>query len=119
MNVLTRLRPVAATLAAVSLFAVLGAQSVFADQRDFTLINNTSIPLNNVYVSPADTKNWEEDILGRDTLPSGESVAISFPKAVDGVCAYDIKVLGPLGESGFLYGVDLCSTTTVTFSDGG
>jgi hypothetical protein len=118
MNVRLSLRPLAATLAAASLIAAFSVQSVFADQRDFTLVNNTSIPLKSVYVSAADTNSWEEDVLGRDILAAGDSVNISFPKAEAGVCVYDIKVLGPVGESGFLYGVNLCSTSTVTFSDG-
>jgi hypothetical protein len=117
MSFSRRFRPVAATLASVSLLAIVGAQSAFADQRDFTLNNNTSIPLKSVFVSSADTKAWEEDILGRDILDTGSSVDITFSKAVEGNCNYDIKVVGFEGQSGFLYGVDLCTTTNVTFSD--
>ncbi|HEY0581509.1 MAG TPA: hypothetical protein VGE94_04955 [Chloroflexota bacterium] len=117
MNFRLRLRPVAATLASVSLLAVLGAQSAFADQRDFTLNNNSSIPLKSVYVSAADVQSWEEDILGRDILDSGASVDVSFGKAIEGTCLYDIKVAGFEGQSGVLYAVDLCTVTNVTFND--
>jgi hypothetical protein len=117
MRLPARFRPVAAIIASASLVAAFGAQSVFADQRDFTLTNNASIPLKSVYVSTADTKSWEEDILGRDILAAGDSVNINFGKADAGVCLYDIKVTGFEGQAGYLYGVDLCTVTNVTFSD--
>lgn len=46
--------------------------------QDFTLVNKTGVEIHAVYISPHDGDDWEEDILGRDTLPSGESVDIKF-----------------------------------------
>ena len=47
-------------------------------KQDFTLVNETGVEIHKVYISPHDSNDWEEDILGRDTLPSGESVDIKF-----------------------------------------
>ena len=49
--------------------------------QDFTLVNKTGVEIHAVYISPHDGDDWEEDILGRDTLPSGESVDIKFNRA--------------------------------------
>lgn len=49
--------------------------------QDFTLVNKTGVEIDKVYISPHDGNDWEEDILGRDTLPSGESVDIKFHRA--------------------------------------
>ena len=46
--------------------------------QDFTLVNKTGVEIHAVYVSPHDADDWEEDILGRDTLPDGETVDIKF-----------------------------------------
>jgi hypothetical protein len=49
--------------------------------QDFSLVNKTGVEIHAVYISPHDGDDWEEDILGRDTLPSGESVDIKFNRA--------------------------------------
>ena len=46
--------------------------------QDFTLVNQTGVEIDKVYISPHDADDWEEDILGQDTLPSGQSVDIKF-----------------------------------------
>jgi hypothetical protein len=103
--------------AAVALLAALWAIPAFADPRDFNVANNTSIVLTQVYVSPSDTADWGDDIMGQDVLNAGENVDVSFRKFDGTTCLYDIKVTGQQGQVGFLYKVDLCSISTVTFSD--
>jgi hypothetical protein len=97
--------------------ALLIAQSVFADQRDFTLQNNSSVDIASVYVSPTGVDSWGSDAMGSDILPSGQSVSMNFTGSDDATCVYDIKVLGTQGQEGYLYKVDLCSISTVTFGD--
>jgi|SRR2546423_4827908 len=46
--------------------------------QDFTLVNKTGVEIHKVYISPHDKDDWEEDILGKDTLPNGETVDIKF-----------------------------------------
>lgn len=46
--------------------------------QDFTLVNKTGVEIHAVHIAPHDVDDWEEDILGRDTLPSGETVDIKF-----------------------------------------
>ena len=50
----------------------------FGDQ-DFTLINSTGVEINALYVTPHNSKDWGEDILGADTLDSGDDLLIQFP----------------------------------------
>ena len=93
---------------------VASTSAALADSRDFTLNNNSDVIITHVYVSSVNTSSWEEDVLGRDVLSPGESVDITF--SGPGACSYDIKVLAVDGREGYLWGVDLCSTTDVTFS---
>jgi hypothetical protein len=104
--------------ATIALLAALWAIPALADPRDFTVVNSTSLVLTHVFVSPSDTTDWGDDIMGRDVLNPSETVNVTFAKFDGNSCLYDVKVFGQSGETGVLYKVDLCSTTTVTFSDG-
>ena len=101
----------------VAAAALLVAQSAFADQRDFTLNNNSSVDIASVYVSPSGVDTWGADAMGTDILPAGQSVDMNFSGSDAAACVYDIKVLGTQGEEGYLYKVDLCSVSQVSFSD--
>jgi hypothetical protein len=95
-----------------------GARRAFADPRDFRLVNGTvATTLTQVYVAPTTSDDWEDDVMGADVLVPGDSVNIHFGRFNPDTCMYDIKVVGKDGSTGELDGVDLCSTTTVTFHD--
>ena len=64
-----------ATTAVANTRTTAPAQDV---NQDFTLVNSTGVEINKLFVSPHEKDDWEEDILGRDTLPSGQSVEIKF-----------------------------------------
>ena len=113
-------RPLARLLAAAPVVALALAASALpaaADPRDFDLANNSSIVLTHVFVSPSDEQRWGEDVLGRDVLNPTETLSIAFSGFDGATCQYDIKVIGQQGEEGLMYKVDLCSSTSVTFSD--
>ncbi len=105
-------------LSAVSAFAlvVLLAQSAFADLRDFTLRNRSDVDIAYVYVSPSAQDDWGDDILGTDILYAGDSIDVTFDASDRFTCVYDVKVVGTGGEVGYLYKVNLCNVSTVTFS---
>lgn len=106
-----------ARFAAVALLAALWVMPAFADPRDFSVVNNSSIVLTHVFVGPSDSADWGDDIMGRDVLNPSETVNVTFSKFDGSSCLYDVKVIGQSGQTGVLYKVDLCNTTTVTFSD--
>ena len=106
---------IAAPLAGALLLPL--AHAAHADQRDFTLVNGSSVVLTHLYVSPTAVEDWGDDILGLLVTGPGEQVMVSFSRFVPGDCGYDILVLSQEGAQGKLLGVDLCATETVTFSD--
>jgi hypothetical protein len=104
------------TFVSAMALALLLTQSAFADPRDFTLRNRSDTDIAYVYVSPSAEDAWGDDVLGEDLLFAGDSVDITFDDVDDSVtCVWDIKVEGTGGELGYLYKVDLCKVTTVTF----
>ena len=68
--------------------------------QDFTLINETGIEIDQLYVAPHTDEEWsgDTDILGRDTLPSGSRVDIKFnPK--EQAARWDMKIVDTNGKS--------------------
>lgn len=66
--------------------------------QDFTLVNATGVEIDKVFISPHDSDDWEEDILGRDTLPNGQSVDIKFSRS-EKAAMWDLRVEDKQGNS--------------------
>jgi hypothetical protein len=94
---------------------LLTASSARADQRNFTIMNDSANAITNLYVSSVATQDWEEDILGVGILEPDASTGITFSNGVSGRCLYDIKVISNGTEHN---SIDLCSTSSVIFSGG-
>jgi pyruvate/2-oxoglutarate dehydrogenase complex dihydrolipoamide acyltransferase (E2) component len=87
-----------ATPAAAASPAAANANTSSAAAQDFTLVNETGVEIDKVYISPHDKDDWEEDILGKDTLPSGQSVDIKFHRD-ETAAEWDLRVEDKGGNS--------------------
>jgi hypothetical protein len=76
----------------LALIAFCTAFAVHAGKQDFILHNETGVEIHELYVSPTKSDDWEEDVLGEDTLPDGESVTITFNDR-EKTKRWDIKVV--------------------------
>lgn len=59
--------------------------------QDFTLVNETGVEIDKVYIAPHESDDWEEDILGQDTLASGQKVDIKFNRG-EKAALWDLRV---------------------------
>lgn len=91
---------------------VSGAASAQGKQ-DFTLVNKTGYTIDQVYVAPSSSNDWESDVLGRDQLAQGEEVHITFSRA-DKSCKWDLKVTWTDGSSSEWHGADLCTISKIS-----
>jgi hypothetical protein len=87
--------------------------------QDFTLVNSTGVEIHALYISPHETDDWEEDVLGRDTLPSGESVQIKFSRA-EKAALWDLRVEDKDGNAIVWENLNLLEISKVTlyYKDG-
>ena len=93
----SRIMKVAVAVATLSLILASTALA-FQGKQDFTVVNKTGVEIHELYVSAHSTDNWEEDVLGADTLASGESVEIKFsPKEKSKL--WDLKIVDGKGNS--------------------
>ena len=95
------------------------SQTSHAGDQDFTVVNKTGVEINALYVSPDDKKDWGEDILGKDTLPAGESTDIEFD-AEEEAAKWDLRVEDKEGNSIEWTDLDLTeiSKVTLNYADG-
>lgn len=99
----------AAAAAAMLLPAAAQAQ----DQRNFQLTNGTGRTISELYISPTNVNDWEEDVLGVDTLPEMGETVINFVDTVD-ECVYDIKIVHDDGDAAIWTGINLCENNGVS-----
>jgi hypothetical protein len=109
-------------------FGLVLGMGLFATQTQagtesvsFTLVNRTSRNLQEFYASPPEVEDWEEDILGSEVLPPGESMTIVINDGRED-CLYDFMgVLGPnaegtVGEGALIQsGVSVCDGDTYEY----
>lgn len=98
------------------LFVVaLAMPAIAADaKQDFTLINKTGYELNSVFVSPSNSEDWDEDVLGKDVLEDGGTADIEFHRS-ENTCKWDLKVVYTVDSSSAVWHeIDLCSVSKIT-----
>ena len=87
-----------------------------ADDLSFQLYNETSVTLTELYISPNEIDDWEEDILENDDLVSGETGNVTI---ADGrtTCIYDILGIFADGDEVEDYEVNLCDLESYSFTE--
>ena len=97
----------------VMVFAV----SAFGGAQDFVLVNNTGYDIYIINISPTNTNDWEEDVLGSDILENGDSVTVRF--GVGNTRYWDIQAVFKDESSISWYKIDLLETYAVTLNGDG
>jgi hypothetical protein len=98
---------------ALAISAVMPAMADEAKQ-DFTLVNRTGYELKEIYVSPGHADDWQEDVLGRQTLGDGERLNVHF-HAKTRTCTWDLKVVYTDDDSSAIWhDINLCQVEKVT-----
>lgn len=101
---------VAAALFCLSFFA---AQDSSAQALGFYIENNTGFTLNNIYVSPAESQKWGDDILPQDLFDNQSRVQVYIPETFGETCLFDIKITDLEGNAVVFTNVDACKLHTL------
>ena len=86
----------------------------YAQDLVFTLNNQSDGAVNELYVSPLDSNSWEEDILGKDVLDSGQTATITITNA-NGQCAWDVRIVYDDASVTDERNIDLCTLANGTY----
>ncbi len=83
-------------------------------RQDFVLVNKTGYEISEVYISTIKTNDWEENVIGDDSLEDDEARTIHFANAGK-ACMWDLKVVYEDDDSTAVWNsIDLCRTSRVT-----
>ena len=96
MTDLSKVFRAAAMTAAIA--ALAASPLAMAGEQDFTLVNKTGVEIHKLYTSPHSSDEWDEDVLGKDTLGDGESIDIEFPKK-EKAAHWDLRVEDSSGSA--------------------
>ena len=100
---------------AFAAIATLLASPVLAEDLVFTLVNDSSHSITEMYVSPIDQDQWGENILTVDAVDPGVSGEVSIADGLD-VCDYDLRFVTSEGAEAEQT-QNLCEIATFTVSD--
>lgn len=100
-------------LAAGIIAALISPLFAQAKKHGFTLRNETGVEIHELYLSPHSSEDWEEDVLGRETLPDGDAVQVNFDDR-DKHDMWDLKVVDGKGASITWEKLDLTKISEVT-----
>lgn len=94
------------------------AEAAGVAEVKFNLQNATGYTLTHLYLSPAASDDWDNDILGEQTVSAGETAEVSIDDGVES-CMYDLRADFDDGDAIDVRGVDVCKIegTTVTISE--
>ncbi|MEQ9520636.1 MAG: hypothetical protein RLN89_14495 [Parvibaculum sp.] len=84
--------------------------------RQVRIINETRVTMREFYASNVDAETWEEDILGADLLPPGESVMITIDDG-SGYCLYDFKAVFTDGDELERKRVNVCEISSYRYHE--
>jgi V8-like Glu-specific endopeptidase len=84
------------------------------EQSSVRIVNKTGYTVYYVYVSPTSTDKWEEDILGDDVLPNGQSVTVRYP--LNSTNRYDIRLEDSDGDTYTKWNILITPNGTVEFT---
>jgi hypothetical protein len=108
------MRTVLAAATAILLSASFVIEASAADRR-VEIINKTGRTLVEFYASITTTDDWEEDILGTDTLDNGDSVVVNIDDG-SGKCRYDFKAVFADGQELIRKNVNVCQIESFTYT---
>ena len=94
----------------------LGVVQAAALDRRVRINNRSSYDIIEFYASNTGTSSWEEDILGRNILPSGSSVVINIDDG-SGYCKYDFLAVFEDGDEVVSADNNVCELSDFNFTD--
>ena len=101
---------------AVSGCASAPQSSQSAELPIITVVNNTGYTCYNLYLSPASTDNWEEDVLGDNILENGKSIRVTLAYPLSRENIYDFMMVDLDGDSYTKWGVTLTENAEISFA---
>jgi hypothetical protein len=103
-------------IASLSLFSTKKSS---AQALTFDVVNKTGVTLVDVYVTPAETNHWGNDILPNDVFENGSTISVTIPADYGTTCLFDMKITDAAGGSITFSNIDACKLITLQINNDG
>ena len=107
---LGKIRPLIMVIMLLGLNAAAVAADYYVD-----ITNRTGYTIYYMYVSPAKSTSWEEDVLGTEVLPTGETRRVNLTGYRSPI--FDIKLVDSDGDSYTFWSIDVSEEDVVVTLD--
>jgi hypothetical protein len=96
---------------------LLSVATAFANDLDFTLVNQTGRSFEGLYITAADNKDWDANLLlNGEVLAAGEKIQVRFKRDAKSEF-WDFNLVDDEGLSVTFNKVDLEGVDTITLKD--
>ncbi|MGY2051366.1 hypothetical protein [Methylobacterium sp. JK268] len=102
-------------LLSTAMIMIISSQVAMAANRHVDIVNKTGLTLKHFYASSIGSNNWEEDILGRDTIANGETFDIDIDDGT-GACRFDFRAVFQNGSEIIKRNINVCEISTFTYT---
>jgi len=99
----------------VLLFLVACSLKAFAQDYYVDITNRTGYTIMYMYISPGDSKSWEEDVLGDEVIIDGDARRVTLTGYNSPI--FDIRLVDEDGDSYTFMAVDVTSYDIVVTID--
>ncbi len=90
----------------------------YAEDDRYFITNQSGVTIDELYIAASSTKSWGNDVLGKDTMPNGETGEIVFHPE-DQRCDWDVAIKDTNGQELEWDNIDLCKYTKIVLKPGG
>ncbi len=105
--------------AVVAVISLFGIKNSSAQALTFDVVNNTGVTLVDVFVTPAETANWGNDILPGSLFENGSTISVTIPADYGTTCMFDMKITDAVGGHITFSGIDACKLITLQINGDG
>jgi hypothetical protein len=91
------------------------AQSRDGQNRQVRIHNDTGWTMLRFYASDSRVTSWQEDMLGRGTLPTGRSVLMNIDDG-SGACLYDFRAEFTNGQVLTRFNINVCQIADYSYT---
>ena len=93
---------------AIAVLSLFSAKNSSAQALTYDVVNNTGFTLVDVFVTPAETNNWGNDILPNNLFENGMTISVTIPADYGETCTFDMKITDLNGDFVVFHGIDAC-----------
>ena len=88
-------------------------------ELSYDVVNNTGVTLVDVFVTPAETNNWGNDILPNNLFEAGSTIRVTIPPDYGETCMFDMKITDDAGGHITFTNIDICKVIKIQINSDG